>query len=490
MVQLRARRRWALAVTLVLASGFAAIDPAAAIGPVRAPSAEVEVEVDVVDFAFNPETLEVAIGTTVVFTNRGAAPHTATSDDGAFDSGRIDSGASFSLTFDAPGTYAYHCEFHPNMRATITVVQGEDGEDDPTAPADETASPATTRLDPTPPAGGLADDADDEGNGAAQVPPLAVPHLAHIHAGTCNELGIVVFSLANVRAYALDRAPEQGPVQVTMGTAEVALTELFAEPFSIHVHQSDADKQRYIACAEVGTAPPPPPWEPTDGLALEMQEQADSGESGIVSLRPDTGGATTVTLLLAGGATTSAEETPEPTGGDETPEPTGDDETPTVSRPGNYASPTFGYTLGYGTTWTVEDESSTGRQDRLVLSNGTSFVSFVAAAGFGGDPAECVSGFAEEQLVDPAVSEVTAATDEVGNPLRGGTEATGSFAVYNHLYALPDGQVEPYTLFIGCIPLVAGEAVLAVIHNVPTADYNTEVEAREGLLRGLTLPQG
>jgi len=217
---------------------------------------------------------------------------------------------------------------------------------------------------------------------------------------------------------------------VTVGTAQVALTELFAEPFSIHVHQSDADKQRYVACAEVGEMPPPP-WEPTDGLALKMREQADSGESGIVSLRPDTGGATTVTLLLAGGATTTAEETSAPTGGDETPEPPGDDETPTASQPGTYASPTFGYTLGYGTTWTVEDESSTGRQDRLVLSNGTSFVTFVAAAGFGGDPAECVSGFAEEQLVDPAVSEVTAATDEAGNPLRGGTEATGSFAVYN-----------------------------------------------------------
>jgi hypothetical protein len=44
-------------------------------------------------------------------------------------------------------------------------------------------------------------------------------------------------------------------------------------------------------------------------------------------------------------------------------------------------------------------------------------------------------------------------------------------------------------LFIGCIPLIEGEAVLSVIQNVPTADYNDQVAAREGLLRGLTLPQ-
>jgi plastocyanin len=77
--------------------------------------------IDIVDFAFAPAELTVPVGTTVTWTNQDSAPHTVTADDGAFDSGRMDQGATFSFTFDTAGTYAYHCDFHPNMTATITV---------------------------------------------------------------------------------------------------------------------------------------------------------------------------------------------------------------------------------------------------------------------------------------------------------------------------------------------------------------------------------
>jgi hypothetical protein len=60
--------------------------------------------------------------------------------------------------------------------------------------------------------------------------------------------------------------------------------------------------------------------------------------------------------------------------------------------------------------------------------------------------------------------------------------------VYTHDYTFPD-RVEPYTLFVGCVPLIANEAVLAIVQNVPTADYNDQVPLREALLRGLTLAQ-
>src|SRR4051794_4215731 len=80
--------------------------------------------VTIVDFAFQPASLEVTAGTTVTWTNSGAAPHTVTADDGAFDSGTLQPGSTFSFTFDTPGTFAYHCEIHPNMTATIIVTQG------------------------------------------------------------------------------------------------------------------------------------------------------------------------------------------------------------------------------------------------------------------------------------------------------------------------------------------------------------------------------
>jgi plastocyanin len=85
--------------------------------------AEDRVEVEIVDFAFAPQQLEIPVGTTVVFTNSDSAPHTATEsgDTPLFDSGSLGTGESFEFTFDAPGTYEYICLIHPSMRGTIVV---------------------------------------------------------------------------------------------------------------------------------------------------------------------------------------------------------------------------------------------------------------------------------------------------------------------------------------------------------------------------------
>ncbi|MBA3413830.1 MAG: cupredoxin domain-containing protein [Chloroflexia bacterium] len=83
---------------------------------------DVDAEVAIVDFAFEPTRLEVAAGTTVTWTNRGAAPHTATADDGTFDTGQLDAGSTASVAFDTAGTYAYACLFHPEMTGVVVVV--------------------------------------------------------------------------------------------------------------------------------------------------------------------------------------------------------------------------------------------------------------------------------------------------------------------------------------------------------------------------------
>jgi plastocyanin len=80
------------------------------------------VQVSIEHFAFSPRTLVIAAGTTVVWTNRDMAPHTVTSDSGAWaSSARLGAGQSFSLTFSTPGTYTYHCAVHPFMTATVIV---------------------------------------------------------------------------------------------------------------------------------------------------------------------------------------------------------------------------------------------------------------------------------------------------------------------------------------------------------------------------------
>jgi plastocyanin len=73
-------------------------------------------------FTFQPTTLNITVGTTVTWSNTTQAQHTATSNDGAtFNSGTINPGSSFSFTFMKKGTVAYHCNFHPFMKATIIV---------------------------------------------------------------------------------------------------------------------------------------------------------------------------------------------------------------------------------------------------------------------------------------------------------------------------------------------------------------------------------
>jgi plastocyanin len=73
------------------------------------------------DFAFQPAALDVALGTTMTWTNEDSVQHTATADDGSFDSGELAQDESFSHTFSTPGTFTYICTIHPSMTGAITV---------------------------------------------------------------------------------------------------------------------------------------------------------------------------------------------------------------------------------------------------------------------------------------------------------------------------------------------------------------------------------
>ena len=75
--------------------------------------------VDIVDFAHASRT--VAVGDTVLWTNRGSAPHTATAIGGEWNSGTLTAGGSFQRTFSSAGSFAYLCTIHPFMTGTITV---------------------------------------------------------------------------------------------------------------------------------------------------------------------------------------------------------------------------------------------------------------------------------------------------------------------------------------------------------------------------------
>ena len=86
---------------------------------------------DNADEAYTPPVITVAAGTTVTWTNDDAIVHTVTSGtatettgtpDGAFDSGDIEEGGTFSFTFDEAGEFPYYCIPHPWMQGTVIVT--------------------------------------------------------------------------------------------------------------------------------------------------------------------------------------------------------------------------------------------------------------------------------------------------------------------------------------------------------------------------------
>jgi plastocyanin len=95
--------------------------PAAGGGGCTTASEAGAVSVGIENFAFAPADVTAAVGETITWTNSDSAPHTATLDDGACDTGNIAQNASAGLVFDAAGTYPYHCTIHPNMKGTITI---------------------------------------------------------------------------------------------------------------------------------------------------------------------------------------------------------------------------------------------------------------------------------------------------------------------------------------------------------------------------------
>jgi plastocyanin len=80
-------------------------------------------KVDIVEFTYQPDPVVVAVGGKVIWQNRDTAPHTATADDGSFDTGTIEKGKIGSETFKEAGTFTYFCEIHPTMHGTVEVVE-------------------------------------------------------------------------------------------------------------------------------------------------------------------------------------------------------------------------------------------------------------------------------------------------------------------------------------------------------------------------------
>jgi plastocyanin len=70
--------------------------------------------------AFKPDDLTVRTGDTIVWVNKDAFPHTATSKAG-FDSKDIAPEKSFTFTATQTGEFPYTCTYHPTMKGVVRV---------------------------------------------------------------------------------------------------------------------------------------------------------------------------------------------------------------------------------------------------------------------------------------------------------------------------------------------------------------------------------
>lgn len=132
----------AVAVTIFSAMCFAAQAAQSARGPQHI--------VVIKQMHFDPPQMDVQAGDTVEWKNEDIFSHTVTADDGSFDSGLINPGHSWQMTFKNAQTLAYHCRPHPNMKATL-VVQGASEEGTHANPTSTTGPGSAATLKWSPP---------------------------------------------------------------------------------------------------------------------------------------------------------------------------------------------------------------------------------------------------------------------------------------------------------------------------------------------------
>ena len=109
------RLRFAVLGAVVVAASLAGASASRAAAPGR------QHLVDMKGKRYRPDSLVIAAGDTVVWSNADDEPHSVTMDTTEFDSGDIAPGAKFRWTFRQKGRLRYHCEVHPRMKGTLIV---------------------------------------------------------------------------------------------------------------------------------------------------------------------------------------------------------------------------------------------------------------------------------------------------------------------------------------------------------------------------------
>lgn len=149
------------------------------------------------------------------------------------------------------------------------------------------------------------------GSGGRALAQDEVSHPAHIHSGSCAELGDVVAPLSDVSAAAINNgtpmamdmvgSPNAIPALSSVTTVELALADILAAEHAINIHESAENIGNYVACGDIGGM-----MIGSSDLLFGIGELNGSGLTGVGSLHDNGDGTTTVYVYLTAGASSSS----------------------------------------------------------------------------------------------------------------------------------------------------------------------------------------
>ncbi len=137
---------------------------------------------------------------------------------------------------------------------------------------------------------------------AQEASPVATAgdsHPAHIHAGTCAELGDVVVPLTNLEEVAGEAVGPESAFAIDTSTTyvDLPLADIIAGGHAINVHLSDEEIGTYIACGDIGGVLVADD-SGGDGLVIGLGELNDSGYAGMAWLGETADGQTEVAVQV------------------------------------------------------------------------------------------------------------------------------------------------------------------------------------------------
>lgn len=106
----------------MLATAVASLVPARIQAASDSSSGSTHHTIEIGQFKFSPASLSVRTGDHITWINRDIVPHTATADDGSWDTGEIGTNASSEIVISADFGQSYYCRFHPSMKANVSIA--------------------------------------------------------------------------------------------------------------------------------------------------------------------------------------------------------------------------------------------------------------------------------------------------------------------------------------------------------------------------------